>query len=129
MSDRDSIGPVDLKLPPDPTLSRVLRLAGAGIAGMGGFTVDEIEDIRIAISEVFLALIEHGGGRAIEVQLTVERASFTVRGRTATTSFDTQHPDLLVCRTVLSEVCTDHGIDLIDDHASIWASVAHASIK
>ena len=128
MTEPASIGPVIIRLPPDPTLSRVLRLASSGIAGMAGFTVDEIEDIKIAVSEVLLALIEHGGGQSIEVQFTVEDQSFTVRGQTAVETFDAEHPDLLLCRTVLAGVTTRHGIDLVDDQAQIWAAVAHASI-
>jgi hypothetical protein len=123
-----TIGPVLLRLPPDPTLSRVLRLAASGIAGMAGFTIDEIEDIKIAVSEVLLALIEHGGGRTIEVEVTVEEQVFTVRGKTAVASFNAEHPDLLLCRTVLASVCSQHGIELLDDQAQIWAAVAHSSI-
>jgi hypothetical protein len=122
------IGPVEIRLPPNPTLSRILRLAASGIAGMAGFTLDEIEDIKIAVSEVLLALIEHGGGKSIEVQFAVEDQSFTVRGQTAIETFDAQHPDLLLCRTVLASVCTQHGIELVDDRAQIWAAVAHTSI-
>ena len=122
------IGPVVIRLPPDPALSRVLRLAAGGIAAIGGFTVDEIDDIKIAVSEVLLALIEHGGGQQIEVQYTVEGDSFTVRGRTAIHDFDSEHPDLLLCRTVLAGVCTSHGIELVDDHAQIWAAVARVSL-
>ena len=121
------VGPVVIRLPPDPALSRVLRLAAGGIASIAGFTVDEIDDIKIAVSEVLLALIEHGGGQQIEVQYTVEDESFTVRGRTAIHEFDSTHPDLLLCRTVLAGVSTSHGIELVDDHAHIWAAVAHAS--
>ncbi len=95
---------------------------------MGGFTIDEIDDIKIAVSEVLLALIEHGDGKQIEVQYAVDDGSFTVRGRTAIDDFDSEHPDLLLCRTVLAGVCTSHGIELVDDHAQIWAAVAHASI-
>jgi hypothetical protein len=122
------IGPVLLRLPPNPTLSRVLRLAASGIAGMAGFTVDEIEDIKIAVSEVLLALIEHGGGKSIEVEFTVEDETFRVQGQTAIETFDAEHPDLLLCRTVLASVCTEHGIELIDNQARIWAAVAHTSI-
>ncbi len=122
------IGPVVIRLPPDPSLSRVLRLAAGGIAAIAGFTVDEIDDIKIAVSEVLLALIEHGGGQQIEVQYAVEDDSFSVRGRTAIDDFDSEHPDLLLCRTVLAGVCTSHGIELVDDHAQIWAAVAHASM-
>ena len=39
---------------------------------MAGYSVDEIDDIRIAVSEVLLALIEHGAGRLIEVEFAVD---------------------------------------------------------
>jgi anti-sigma regulatory factor (Ser/Thr protein kinase) len=122
------IGPVVIRLPPDPALSRVLRLAASGIAAMAGFTVDETEDIKIAVSEVLLALIEHGGGNPIEVQFSVEDQLFTVRGQTQIDQFDVDHPDLVLCRTVLAGVCARHGIELVDDRAQIWAAVTHSSI-
>lgn len=95
---------------------------------MAGFTVDENEDIKIAVSEVLLALIEHGGGRSIEIEFAVIDRTFTVSGRTAIESFDTEHPDLILCRTVLAGVCTTYGIDVVGDRAQIWAAVTHTSI-
>jgi len=117
--------PVLVRLPPDLTLSRVLRLTASGVAGMAGYSVDEIDDIKIAVSEVLLALIEHGAGRPIEVEFAAERDAFVVRAHTPIDSFDTDHPDLALCRTVLAGVCSSHGIELIDDEAHIWAAVAH----
>ena len=128
MAEASVIGPVVIRLPPDPALSRVLRLAASGIAAMAGFTVDETEDIKIAVSEVLLALIEHGGGEPIEVQFSVEDQLFTVRGQTPIDHFDVDHPDLVLCRTVLAGVCSRHGIELVDDRAEIWAAVTHSSI-
>jgi len=119
------LGPVVVRLPPDPTLSRVLRLTASGVAGMAGYSVDEIDDIKIAVSEVLLALIEHGAGQPIEVEFAAEQEAFVVRAHTPIDSFDTDHPDLALCRTVLAGVCSSHGIELIDDEAHIWAAVAH----
>ena len=128
MTDAAVIGPVVITLPPDPSLSRVLRLAASGIAAMAGFTIDESEDIKIAVSEVLLALIERGDGNPIEVQFSVDGESFTVHGRSAIDDFDIEHPDLDLCRTVLAGVCAKHGVELIDSQAQIWATVEHASI-
>lgn len=129
MTKSELIGPVDIRVPPEPSLSRVLRLAASGMASLAGFTVDEIEDIKIAVSEVLIALIEHGGGKSVELQFAVDDQSFNVSGRTAVDHFETEHPDLVLCRTVLAEVSGSHGIDLIDNHAHIWAAVAHATIE
>lgn len=117
------LGPVQLRLPAEPSLSRVLRLAASGMASLTGFSVDEIEDIKIAVSEVLIALIEHGAGEPVDVEFVVDEHAFTVRGRTDIASFDVDHPDLVLCRTVLAGVCAEHGIDLVDSQAQIWAAV------
>ena len=129
MTKSSLIGPVKIQVPPDPSLSRVLRLATSGMASLAEFTVVEIEDIKVAVSEVLIALIEHGEGNSIEVEFAVEDHSFNVRGSTAVVDFDTEHSDLMLCRTVLSEVCASHGIEVVDNHAHIWAAVTHATIE
>lgn len=129
MTEAGNIGPIEIQVPPDPSLSRVLRLAASGMASLAGFTVDEIEDIKIAVSEVLIALIEHGDGKSVEVQFVIDEQSFRVHGHTAVEDFDTKHSDLILCRTVLAEVCASHGIDLIDNQAHIWAAVTHATIE
>jgi anti-sigma regulatory factor (Ser/Thr protein kinase) len=127
MDDGAHRGPVDIRVPPDPSLSRLLRLAASGLASLGAFTVDEIEDIKVAVSEVLLALIEHGGGETIDIRFTTNGRSFVVLAGTATDTFDTTNPDLVMCRTVLSGVCAEHRIDFTDGRAEIMASVAHAT--
>lgn len=118
------IGPVEVRVPPDPALSQVLRLAASGMATLAGFTIDEIERIKVAVSEVLIALIEHGGGAPIDVHLDVDGKAFNVRARTSAAVFDPDHPDLLLSRTVLAEVSDEHGIAVVDDQAVIWAAVA-----
>lgn len=137
-ADSAAIGPVLVRLPADAALSRVLRLAASGIAAMAGFTVDETEDIKIAVSEVLLALIEHGAGEPIEVEFSVEMTTppwadprpqasgFVVRARTAIVDFDVDHPDLRLCRTVLAGVCANHSIELVDGFAQIHAEIRAA---
>lgn len=119
-------GPVDISVPPDAAMSRVIRLAASGIATMGDFTIDEIEDIKIAVSEVLIALIEHGDGGTVDVRLELDAAGFSVRGRTACRDLDLAHPDLALCRTVLQGVCSDHSIAVIDGMAEISAAVARS---
>ncbi|MFM2076206.1 MAG: hypothetical protein RJA49_96 [Actinomycetota bacterium] len=116
-------GPVEMVIPAEPALSRVVRLAASGLASLTGFTVDEIEDIKIAVSEVMIALVEHGDGAPIMLDFAAHGDAFSVRGRTAVRVFDPDHEDLELCRTVLDEVCTEHGMRHTDGHAEIWASV------
>ncbi len=123
ISGLNPFGPVEMRVPCDPLASRVVRLAASGVASLGGFDVDQIDDINMAVSEVLIALIEHGDGGSIDVYLVVDDRSFTVRGRTANSAFDVDDIDLILCRTVLAGVSSHHGIEQVDDHAQIWAVV------
>jgi hypothetical protein len=119
------VGPVDITVPSDPSLSRVVRLAASGLVSMAAFSIDEIEDVKLAVSEVMIALVEHGAGRPISLRFDVAGAVFTVHGRTEVESIDVTHPDLVLCRTVLSSVCAEHDIEATDGTVHIWATVRH----
>ncbi|MDO8388957.1 MAG: hypothetical protein Q7V57_00585 [Actinomycetota bacterium] len=119
---------VDVRVPAEPSMSRVLRLAASGVASLAGFSVDEIEDIKVAVSEVLLALVEHGEGAAIDVRFVVTESGLEIHGRSAAEHFDAQHPDLAVCSTVLASVCTEHGLEHQEGSAHIWAMVAHVAV-
>jgi serine/threonine-protein kinase RsbW len=121
--DEVSSGPVRLVVPAEAAYSRVVRLAASGLASLTGFDVDRIDDVKIAVSEVMLTLVEHGDGASIEFDFAVLDDSFTVRGRTAVTAFDVDDPDLELSRTVLEQVCSDHGRHFADGCAELWAIV------
>lgn len=136
-----AIGPVRLSVPPEPSMSRVARLAASGLASLAGCTVDEIEDIKIAVSEVLIALIEHGGGARVDLEFELldeghgtddggleSSPAFVVRGTSPVEVFDLEHPDLVLCRTVLQGVCAAHDLQLLDGGARIVASVARLPI-
>jgi len=150
-----TFGPVRLSVPPDPSLSRVARLAASGLASLAGCTVDEIEDIKIAVSEVLIALIEHGDGARVDLEFDLEfevegegkgevagastagetasgtvgaSAVFVVRGSSPVSSLDLDHPDLVLCRTVLAGVCASSEIELVDGQARITAIVARTEL-
>jgi len=120
-----TLGPIDLRLPADPSMSRVLRLAASGVASLSGFTVEEIEEIKLAVSEVLIALVEHGVGDHVDVRFVASSDEFTVHGSTrATSAVDEHAPDLALCRAVLTDVCTEHSLT-IDDEAVRIAATLH----
>jgi anti-sigma regulatory factor (Ser/Thr protein kinase) len=114
-------GPVDLRVPAEPAMSRVLRLAASGVASLCGYSVEEIEDIKIAVSEVLIALIEHGARQPVDVRFDVTGDEFRIQGSTVVRDFDITHPDLQLCRTVLASVCAEHRIELSEHSAHITA--------
>lgn len=117
------IGPVRLELPPLSMMSRVARLTATGVASMAGFSIEDIDDINVMVSEVMVALVEHGAQSTIVVTFDVTDGCFTVRGATDLADFDLEHPDLALCRTVLEAVSTRHGIEGTGVRAEIWASL------
>lgn len=117
------IGPVRLELPPVPTMSRVARLTATGVAALAGFSIEEIDDINVVVSEVMVALIEHGARSPISITFEVRDRGFTVRATTEIIDFDIHHPDLALCRTVLAAVSTSHDIEPTPAGAAIWATV------
>lgn len=115
------IGPIELRLPSDAQLSRVARLAASGFAAMVGFDVGLIDDVKLAVSEVLLVLVEHGSGNIISLTLSAEGVALTVRGSTNAASFDLNHPDIALCRTVLGGIAVSHDIAYAGKTAEIWA--------
>ena len=122
-----TIGPVRVELPPASAMSRVARLTATGVAAMAGFTIDEIDDINVIVSEVMVALVEHGAHETITVTFDVADGRFTVRGATQLAEFDLDHPDLALCRSVLAAVSTSHGIERDGTRAEIWATLQQSN--
>jgi hypothetical protein len=117
-------GPIELRLPADPNLVSAIRLAASAMAATGECTIAEIDDVKLAISEVLLALIEHGSGRQLSMSIELADSTFAISGSTDALTFDRNHPDLALCETVLNEVCRAHSIDLVGSELCIVADVS-----
>lgn len=50
---------VEIKIPAKPQYVRVVRLSISGLANCVGFLYDEIEDIKIAVSEAVTNVVQH----------------------------------------------------------------------
>ncbi len=68
MADADET-PVRLQIPARPRFLRLARLTAAGTAGELGFSLEAIEDLRVAVDEVCAILIDGVEGGA-ELSLT-----------------------------------------------------------
>ncbi len=69
----DAADVVELSVPADPAYLAVIRTATAGLAARLEMTLDEIEDLRIAVDEACALLLEHRAHPGGEV-----RAAFTI---------------------------------------------------
>lgn len=64
------LGEVRLEVPAAPEFLRITRIMVAGVASRVGFTLDDVEDLRIAIDELCFTLV--GKGRTGTIALRYE---------------------------------------------------------
>jgi hypothetical protein len=63
---------VELSLPVRADLVILARLIAATVASRAGFDVEEIEDLRLAVDELCLSLIEHNGDGRLRLEFSME---------------------------------------------------------
>lgn len=77
---------IEVRVPARPEFASFLRLAVASVAADRGFSVDEIDDLRLGVSEVFGALADRAGnGDCCAMRLTIaaDRIVVALRGEDA----------------------------------------------
>ncbi len=57
---------IELSIPSQSEWVRVARLTVAGVAARQGFSVQAVEDIKVAVSEAINNAIQHGGSEELE---------------------------------------------------------------
>lgn len=68
-------------VPATPSYLQVLRLVAAGLASRLAFTIDEIEDLKIAVDELSAYLTgSQGREGSIEIAFEVDGSAITIRG-------------------------------------------------
>jgi len=73
-----SLGTVELKIPSKAEWVAVARLAIAAVASRLRFSVDEIEDIKLATAEACTNCIQHGSD-ADQIEITAEATASELR--------------------------------------------------
>ncbi|CAA9235631.1 MAG: hypothetical protein AVDCRST_MAG10-1378 [uncultured Acidimicrobiales bacterium] len=74
-------GEVRLEVPAAPEFLRISRIMAAGVASRVGFTLDEVEDLRIAIDEVCFSLVgARGRTGTISLRYLLEDHQLSVEG-------------------------------------------------
>lgn len=70
---------MSLRVPAQPQFARVIRLAVAGVASRNGYSYDDVSDLRIAVGEVFGALLEpEVDGASVSLQCRLDAESMVV---------------------------------------------------
>ena len=73
-------GEVRLEVPASPEFLRVTRIMVAGVASRLGFTLDEVEDLRIAIDELCFTLVGRGREGTLSLRYVMLPDSLEVIG-------------------------------------------------
>lgn len=71
---------VTLSLPASHERVRLARLVAAGVAESVGFDLDEIEDLRIAVDELCVVLVDHGRASGLRISYRANGADLEIRG-------------------------------------------------
>jgi len=123
---------VELRIPSQAGWVALARLAAATVANRLRFTIEEIEDVKLAVAEACTAVIQHEGHGEF-IQLTCEALGDALRirvhdsGRHGAAAADGQRMNfeeariaglgIFLIRTLMDEVSYDvhpqHGTDLL----------------
>jgi serine/threonine-protein kinase RsbW len=110
---------VEIRLPADSAYLSVLRTATAGLAARLDFTLDEIEDLRIAVDEACAMLLPH----AVETAQLTCRFELTPETLEVTVTLPTTRGQLperdTFSWTVLTALAGDVDTGL-DDDRRVW---------
>jgi hypothetical protein len=98
---------LELRMPPDPQLLRVLRLVGSGLASLGQLDLTATEEVRVAVDELGAALIAMGDGSPIDLTFDLNEQALCVEGATTLPTGAQLDVDPLTDR-MLSVVASSH---------------------
>ena len=115
-------GPIVLQVPAEPSMARVVRLAASSLGAMTSMDLDDIEDVKIVVSEVMAALIQHGDGPDITIKFDVGRDRLSVTGFTDSSSFEADSDELALSSTVMAAIAAEHAIKHADGRLLIVAT-------
>ena len=119
---------VELRLPADSAYAAVLRTTTAGLAARLDFTIDDIEDLRIAVGEANAMVLEHaaaGSDLVSTFHLAPGRLVVAVTVSTLTRPV----PDLdSFAWQVLSTLASSADIESGDDHLTISMTMTSSAL-
>ena len=105
---------VKLEVGGDHRHVRIARLVASGVASLAGFDVESVEDLRIAIDEGCVWLIDHGRGQPLHLELRPLSTGIEVIGETDHDGQTDATPSVLV-EQILSASCKEHHFETDGD--------------
>jgi hypothetical protein len=91
---------LELVVPPDPQLLRIVRLVASGLAALATLDLDGVEQVRVAADELVSTLIEASTGEPVHVRLTITDHALRLEASTALGAGNVLHVDPMVDRVL-----------------------------
>jgi hypothetical protein len=104
---RALLGPVVLTFPADSRMARVARLAATALGSVAGFTVDDNDDLRIAVDELVVMAIEGGVGGDVVIRFVLSDGEVRVQAETAAADDLSSNPERFMLSEQILGVVTD----------------------
>lgn len=117
-----NLGPVVLTVPSHPAMGRVARLTAGAVMAVADTSIDDLDDVKILVSEVVGALTDHGDGSEITLRFEIVDDVAHIDGSVAAGAIDVGSPDLELCRTVLQAIAATHQLQLSAGRLVVTAS-------
>ena len=122
MADEPLDGPVELTLPADSRLVRLVRLMASGLASTAGFDVDDLDDLRIGVDEVVAALLEGGDGSPLVLRFRLQAAEVSLEGETPGGGTPLEEERLELSRQILEAVVDEHDVSVNGGRVTVRVS-------
>ena len=116
---------IKMEVTSNPEYVSIIRLTVSGLANKVGFSLDDIEDIKVAVSEACTNAIKHSLDDKFLVQFSVLENGLTIEVEDKGTGYDVeslQEPDLtnpkesglglFIIKTLMDEVSTISNSDV-----------------
>jgi len=105
---------IRLALPASPTHVPLARLTVASLASGLGFSLDAVEDLRIAVDELCYLLGADGRPGSINLQFDVDEGGLVITGKGAPGRPVREFAEL--SEQILAATVTEYSVERLDDH-------------
>lgn len=98
---------IELKIPSDPQFLQAIRLTTSSLANRVGFDIDDIEDLKVIISEIVTYLIPLNDDIKINFELYEDKIKFLVDVDKASYDFEDLQAEAKMKRQILMTLADD----------------------
>lgn len=119
-----------IRVPASPVYARVVRLVTSGLASRLRFTIDDIEDLKIAVDELCGYLTgPHGRDGTLQIRFVVADDGIEIRGSGEFADGDTIRTDLSDFSRVILETVVDQAtLERVDGVPSFYVVKKKATV-